>query len=142
MPPRFWTSETEQPGYAASDWGGDCAAGGTVTLALGENKTCTITNDDIAPTLTLVKTVVNLDGGTLGEGDFPAFIDDGTGPTAVTWGAAETLEAGSYTASETGQAGYLASDWGDDCATDGTLTPVVMQPLERLRYLYPLARRR
>jgi hypothetical protein len=34
-------------GYTASAWGGDCAANGSVTVNLGENKTCTITNDDI-----------------------------------------------------------------------------------------------
>ena len=51
-------------GYAASDWGGDCAADGTITLLPGDDKTCTITNDDIAPKLTLVKTVVNDNGGT------------------------------------------------------------------------------
>ena len=37
-------SETTQTDYTAGDWGGDCAANGTVTLAMGENKTCTITN--------------------------------------------------------------------------------------------------
>ena len=35
-----------------------------VTLALGENVTCTFVNDDIAPKLTLVKTVINDNGGT------------------------------------------------------------------------------
>ena len=55
----------------AVGWGGDCAANGTVTFALGENKTCTITNDDMAPKLTLVKTVINDNGGTKAVNDFP-----------------------------------------------------------------------
>ena len=51
----YTASEDEEFGYEASDWGTDCAANGSVTLSVGENKTCTITNDDIAPTLTLIK---------------------------------------------------------------------------------------
>ncbi|MFZ2072660.1 MAG: hypothetical protein WAV10_03210, partial [Minisyncoccia bacterium] len=39
-------SETPDSGYS-SVIGGDCAADGTITLALGEIKTCTITNNDI-----------------------------------------------------------------------------------------------
>lgn len=41
-------SETYNSSNYASVIGGDCAPDGTVTLALGELKTCTITNDDIA----------------------------------------------------------------------------------------------
>ncbi|PIR77294.1 MAG: hypothetical protein COU30_03260, partial [Candidatus Magasanikbacteria bacterium CG10_big_fil_rev_8_21_14_0_10_38_6] len=41
-------SETSNSGYTAAI-GGDCAADGTITLALGDVKTCTITNDDITP---------------------------------------------------------------------------------------------
>jgi hypothetical protein len=51
-------SETPQAGYTPSVWGGDCAADGTITLLPGDDKTCTITNDDQRATLTLVKTVV------------------------------------------------------------------------------------
>jgi hypothetical protein len=39
-------SETEQYGYAASDWTGDCAADGSVTIAARQDKICYITNDD------------------------------------------------------------------------------------------------
>src|SRR5207247_2939399 len=39
-------TEVPDPGYTASAWGGDCAPNGTITLAPGDNKTCTITNDD------------------------------------------------------------------------------------------------
>ncbi len=42
-------SETNLAGYVAGAWGGDCAANGSVTLAAGEDKTCTITNDDAEP---------------------------------------------------------------------------------------------
>ncbi len=37
-------SETEQANYTASDWGGDAAADGTVTLVEGDNKIASITN--------------------------------------------------------------------------------------------------
>lgn len=40
-------TETSQSDYTASVFGGDCAANGTITLSLGDIKTCTITNDDI-----------------------------------------------------------------------------------------------
>ncbi|MDP3986528.1 MAG: VWA domain-containing protein, partial [Candidatus Veblenbacteria bacterium] len=36
-------------GYARSVWGYHCAANGTITLNVGENKTCIITYDDISP---------------------------------------------------------------------------------------------
>lgn len=41
-------SETSDSGYTAAI-GGNCAADGTITLALGDIKTCTVTNNDIAP---------------------------------------------------------------------------------------------
>ena len=48
------------------------------TIALGETKTCTITNDDIAPKLHLRKVVVNDNGGTKTVADF-TLTADGTG---------------------------------------------------------------
>ncbi|OGH88587.1 MAG: hypothetical protein A3J93_00600 [Candidatus Magasanikbacteria bacterium RIFOXYC2_FULL_42_28] len=41
-------SETADSGYT-STIGGDCAADGTITLAIGDVKTCTITNNDVVP---------------------------------------------------------------------------------------------
>jgi hypothetical protein len=114
----YTASETEQYGYAASDWGGDCAADGSVTLSVGDDKTCTITNDDIQPKLTLIKTVINDNGGTKTVADFPLFVSG----SPVTSGAANGFNAGSYTASETTQYGYTASAWGGDCAANGSVT--------------------
>ncbi len=115
-------SESGPTGYAASDWvcvGGTQNDGDTVTLALGESATCTITNNDIAPTLTLEKTVVTLDGGTATEADFQGKIDG----SDVAWDTPITLSAGLHTASEVaGVLGYAASDWGGDCNPDGTIT--------------------
>jgi hypothetical protein len=117
-PGMYTVSEGSQPGYSPSAWGGDCAPDGTVALATGESKTCTITNQDVAPTLTLVKTVVNDDGGTLTEADFPVTIDG----NAATWGTAVALHTGVHTVAETGAFGYMASSWGGDCAPDGSVT--------------------
>ncbi|OGG61173.1 hypothetical protein A3C87_03420 [Candidatus Kaiserbacteria bacterium RIFCSPHIGHO2_02_FULL_49_34] len=40
-------TETSDSGYATT-FGGDCASDGTITLAAGDVKTCTVTNNDIA----------------------------------------------------------------------------------------------
>lgn len=46
----YIASEPSDPNYTASVWGGDCAANGSVSLSIGDNKTCTITNNDNEPT--------------------------------------------------------------------------------------------
>ena len=42
----------------AGTWGGDCAADGSINLVIGDNKVCTITNDDIPPELKIEKSAV------------------------------------------------------------------------------------
>jgi len=115
-------SESGPSGYDASDW--DCEGGtqddaNTVTIGLGENVTCTITNDDQAPSLTLVKQVTNNDGGSLSPA---AWMLTASGPTgfagagpSVSSGA--LFEAGTYNLSESGPSGYDASDWDCDGGT-------------------------
>lgn len=53
----YFVTESGVSGYQAS-FSGDCNAAGQVTLAPGDNKTCTITNNDIAPSITLIKNVI------------------------------------------------------------------------------------
>ncbi len=53
----YVVTETGIAGYAASFAGPDCNGVGQVTLLQGENKACTIVNNDIAPNITLVKVV-------------------------------------------------------------------------------------
>jgi hypothetical protein len=77
----------------------------------------------VAPTLKLIKTVVNDNGGTATVVDFQAKIDG----TDVPWNAANVLNAGSYTASETTLPTYTASVWGGDCNADGTVSLSVGQ---------------
>ncbi len=50
----------------------------TVSVALGDHLTCTITNNDQAAQLTLLKTVVNDNGGTAVDTDWTLSAD---GPT-------------------------------------------------------------
>ncbi len=121
IPGVYTASETTDSGYTASIWGGDCTSAGNVTLANGDNKTCTITNNDVgstpAATLTLIKTVINNNGGIKVVSDFPLFI----GTTSVASGAVTILAPGTYTVSETTDPGYTASIWGGDCSSDGSI---------------------
>jgi uncharacterized repeat protein (TIGR01451 family) len=117
-------SETVVPGYIAGPW--SCSAGtlagNSLTLAAGQNATCTITNTDISPVLTLAKTVTNDNGGTSLTSDFTLTaagsmtITGATGAPAVT---AASVDVGTYLLSETGPAGYTAGAWS---CTGGTLT--------------------
>ncbi len=112
-----WTlSETTQAGYTASAWvcTGGTQNGNQITVGLGGEATCTITNDDIAPKLHLRKVVVNDNGGTKTVADFGLTADgtgtnDLSGTSPVDSGA--TLKADTWTLSETNLAGYTASDW-------------------------------
>src|SRR3989338_3015750 len=117
----YTVSETNQPGYTATI-SGDCSASGSVTLAAGENKVCTITNNDnpVPPnpaTIRVNKVVVNDNGGTKVIADFPLFVNT----TAVTSGVVNTFSPGTYTVSETNQPGYTATISGD-CSASGSVT--------------------
>ncbi len=94
-------SETADPGYT-SVISGACASNGTITLALGDVKTCTITNTDIAPTLIVTKIVV---GGTKVTSDFPLFVSG----TPVVSGVTNTFSVGAYTVTETNNSNYIQS---------------------------------
>jgi len=111
-------SEDGLADYVAGTWGGDCNADGTITLALGQNATCTITNDDV-PTLTVVKTIINDNGGTITNPNaFGLKVDGGV----VLHGVSNTFTPGAHTVSEDGLAGYQPGTWGGDCNTNGTIT--------------------
>ncbi|MFC6491041.1 DUF6923 family protein, partial [Nitratireductor sp. GCM10026969] len=121
----YTLSETNQPGYTASDYvctvdGGTPVSGNSITLANEQVAVCTITNDDEPGTLTLRKTLVNNDGGIAEVEDFiltasgPANISGPTGDPAVT---DAVVPAGSYALGETGPAGYTAGTYR--CAIDG-----------------------
>lgn len=46
-PGTYTVGEIQTPGYVMVGIGGACTSGGSVTLAAGEGKTCTVTNNDI-----------------------------------------------------------------------------------------------
>ncbi|UOW01671.1 LPXTG cell wall anchor domain-containing protein [Agrococcus sp. SCSIO52902] len=107
-------------GYAAGAWAcdGGSLVGSTLTLALHEAATCTIVQDDIAPRLTLVKQVVNDDGGTVPAGAWTLHAD---GPTPIAGAVGDgavtdaPVDAGAYALSESdGAAGYAAGAWACD----------------------------
>ena len=117
----YTVREDQLDGYTASVWGGDCSSDGKITLKSGDNKTCTITNTAIAPTLKLVKKVINDNGGTLTPADWTltatgdsGFSDTGNSTTF------HTVKAGvGYVLSESDKTGYLSEGWS---CNGGTLS--------------------
>ncbi|MES2154463.1 MAG: hypothetical protein V4510_04940 [bacterium] len=120
----YLVSETGLPGYTGT-FSGNCAADGSISLAVGDHKACTLTNDDIQPLLTVTKVVENDNGGTLQVADFPLYIDD----LLVTSGQASGVHAGTYTVSEVGDAGYAAA-FGGACDANGQVSLAVGESKE------------
>ena len=106
-------SESGPAGYEASAWvcNGGTQSGANITVGIGGEATCTITNDDIPPKLHLRKVVVNDDGGTKTVADFTLKADgtgsnDMSGTSPVDSGAG--LQADTWALSETNVYGYTA----------------------------------
>ena len=117
----YTVSEDATAGYTAT-YSADC----TGTIAPGDSKTCTVTNDDNAPTtatLTVVKQVINDNGGSAVPSDFTLHVT-GNSPSPASFagsaGTAVTLGSGAYTVSEDATAGYTAT-YSADCT--GTIAP-------------------
>jgi hypothetical protein len=110
-------NETLLPGYKFVSITGDdkCpeVLGGTVTLAYEDDITCKITNEDIAPSLTLVKKVINDNGGKATPDQFKLTIDG----KAVKSGEKNYYNTDvSLAINETQLAGYkFVSITGDGC---------------------------
>ena len=108
--------ESTVAGYTAGSWccDGGSLVGSTVTVALGNQVTCTIHNTDNTPQLKLVKVVDNNDGGTAGPADFNLKAD-GTSRSFASKTATPAFHdvtAGvSYTLSEDPVTGYTAGTW-------------------------------
>src|SRR2546423_4542670 len=69
-PGSYNVTETGPSGYSASA-SADCSG----TIALGQTKTCTITNNDQAAHLTVIKHVINDNGGTAKASQFTMTIN-------------------------------------------------------------------
>jgi hypothetical protein len=95
------------------------------SLTSGGSATCTITNNDIAPQLTLDKIIVNDNGGTRSESNWTLTANGGTAGTLFGPGAVgntdvqstASFKAGTYALSESGPGGYNASAWS--CVKNG-----------------------
>ena len=124
---QYTLSESGGPsGYATTGvWsctGGTFVSPNKVTLASGSNVTCTITNDDVAPKLTLVK---NVSGGsdpatawTLSATASAKPVISGAGGVSAATASANAQ----YTLAETaGPAGYTPGSWSCQ-GTGGTFT--------------------
>ena len=98
----YTVGETGISGYEAS-FSGNCNASGELVLAPGDNKSCTIPNDDISGNITLIKNVINNNGGTTATSTFKMRIDGVLVPS----GSSKSVTANSpHTISEDAQAGY------------------------------------
>lgn len=118
----------QNEGVVCVDTGnGNAAVTHPVTLGVGQAVTCTLTNDDVAPTLNLTKVVINDDSGESGPADFTIVLTgaDGTHDSGVGYksGDAPVIKANvSYTLSEEPLDGYeLVSI---ECVDSGTQEPV------------------
>jgi uncharacterized repeat protein (TIGR01451 family) len=105
--------------YDASSWvctgGGSFSGPDKITLALGDDVTCTITNDDQPATLVVKKVVVNDDGGTKAAADFSFSVNGGAAQGFEADGQNDlTVDAGTYDVVEPAVDGYATSY--DNCS--------------------------
>ena len=117
-PGAYNVTETEDPGYAAS-----YSAGCSGNLPAGGSATCTITNNDKAPTLTVIKNVVNDNGGTAAASAFTMTINGVSAQGgnsfagAASPGVTKTLTSvGAYSVTEGSVAGYTQTSASADCS--------------------------
>lgn len=102
--------------------GGDCAANGTITLAAGDNKTCTITNTYTPPTAKL-----RIEMTTANSGKFDILLDGATQSTNITNGnVSTTISIGTHVVSINAASGTNSADYtttfSSDCNATGAIT--------------------
>lgn len=127
----YIVSEEVNASYTQS-FSGDCSAIGVMDLAIGADKTCTVTNTYIPvvvvpATLHVIKTVVNTGGGVAIASDFNLHVKnsdvDVLGSPAVGLiapGTSYSLVPGTYVLSETANASYAQTVSGD-CDVSGSI---------------------
>ena len=100
----------------------------SINIASDESVTCTFNNSQQTGTLTVIKHVVNDNGGTKSAGDFSMHVKSGgtdvTGSPqagAESPGTAYTLNTGTYNVSEDAVSGYTPS-YSGDCNSSGDVT--------------------
>ena len=95
-----------------------------VTLDEGQSVTCTITNDDLAPGLTVIKKVINDDGGKAQPSDFQLYVNDETVDQGVALDVDSNTE---YTVTEDQLPGY--TQVGDVSCVDNETQEAVDHPV-------------
>ena len=126
VPAGTYAVAAAMPGYTTTI-SGDCDAGGNVTLAIRESKTCTLTANDVAPTLKVITTVLNDSGGTRAPSGFTVHVRKGAADVAgspkpgSSSGTTYTLSAGSYAVGSDSVVGYTTAI-GGACAANGSVT--------------------
>ena len=115
-PGAYAVDETGVPAGYAKSIGAGCSG----TIANGDSKSCTITNDDIPAKLTVIKKVTNEHGGTAASGDFTMSINGVTASGGNSFpgsaaGVTKTLTTvGAYDVTESGPGGYEGT-FSADC---------------------------
>jgi len=113
----YSVTEAAVAGYATT-----YSAGCSGMIAAGESKTCTVTNDDIGAKLTVVKHVVNNNGGTKTAADFTITINGLTAIGGNTFAGSEagttrTLSTvGAYSVTEVAVLAYHLASASADCS--------------------------
>ncbi len=113
----YSVTESSLPGYAAT-----MSPGCSGVIAAGEHRTCTITNDDVPATLTVVTHVVNDNGGTKTAADFSVTITGVAAAGGNTFAGAEAgvtktlTSVGSYTVVEAAVPGYALTSASAGCS--------------------------
>jgi uncharacterized repeat protein (TIGR01451 family) len=106
-------TESEGPAGYALSYSGDCDEDGDVSVALGQTRTCTLTNDDVPATLIVKKIVINDNGGTKVASDFSFQVNGGEAQSFEADGQNNlTVNAGTYNVVEPGVAGYTTTYQG------------------------------
>ena len=113
----YTLSETGPSGYSATAWVCNSVAltGSTITLTPGQSMSCSITNNDTSATLTVIKHVVNDNGGSAVASSFKITVTCGTAQPitgAESPGTPVTCPAGPYSVTESdplNPSGYTAS---------------------------------
>lgn len=114
----YKVTETQLPGYTAV-YSSECSSTTGGVFAEGETRTCTITNYDIAPKLTVVVNVTNDNGGAKLPQDFTVTVTSSTTPTTSFAGSATgtqiNLFSGPYSVHIPSESGYDMS-YSSECA--------------------------
>lgn len=114
------------------DPSGNLAVSGDYTFTIGSNTVAETSPNNPTATLTVIKQVINDDGGTKGVSDFPLFISGGAiveGSIQVSSGESLQIPAGFYLVTESntppleeGSASQYVGSFSGDCDANGNIT--------------------